>query len=101
MGRILTPALLILAFALVIGCAPGPNELVDSPAEDGKVAGFWQGLWHGFIALFTFIISLLSDNVCFYEVHNSGNWYNFGFLLGVMIFFGGSGGGAHRRSRRR
>jgi hypothetical protein len=35
-----------------------------------------------------------------YEVHNSGGWYNFGFLLGMMIILGGGGGGAAaRRSR--
>jgi hypothetical protein len=36
-----------------------------------------------------------------YEVHNTGNWYNFGFLLGMMIILGGgSGGAAARRNRR-
>jgi hypothetical protein len=34
-----------------------------------------------------------------YEIHNNGGWYNFGFLLGVSIFFGGSGSGACKRSR--
>jgi len=97
----LTLTVLVLALALVMGCVPGSNQLVNSPDEDGKVASFWHGLWHGFIALFTFIVSLFSDNVRMYEVHNSGNWYNFGFLLGVMIFFGGGGGGTHRCSRRR
>jgi hypothetical protein len=53
-----------------------------------------MGLWHGFIALFTFIISLFRDDVSIYEVVNNGGWYNFGFILGVMIFWGGSGGGA-------
>jgi hypothetical protein len=87
-----------LFFALVIslmmlgitGCAAGPNELVNVPDEGGKVAGFWQGLWHGFICSFTFLISLFSDTVNVYEVHNNGGWYNFGFVLGASIFFGGS-----------
>ena len=78
---------MVLALVTVLGCAPGPNQLTDSPSEDGKVAGFLQGLWHGFIAPFTFLISLFADNVRMYEVHNSGNWYNFGFLLGAMIIF--------------
>jgi hypothetical protein len=99
--RMLT--VVVLALVLMLGCAPGPNQLTNSPSEDGKVAGFWHGLWHGFIALFTFIISLFSDSVRMYEVHNNGNWYNLGFLLGAMIFFGGGcgGGSARRRSRRR
>jgi hypothetical protein len=45
----------------------------------------------------TFIVSLFSDVAHVYEVHNNGGWYNFGFLLGVSIIFGGSGGGAARR----
>jgi uncharacterized membrane protein HdeD (DUF308 family) len=95
-------ALMILVMTLgVSGCVAGPNELVDSPDEDGEVAGFWQGAWQGFISPFTFIISLFSDTVHVYEVHNNGNWYNFGFLFGASIFFGGSGGGAAARRRRR
>jgi hypothetical protein len=83
------------------GCAAGPNEMVNIPDEEGNVAGFWQGLWQGFISPFTFLISLFSDTVHVYEVHNNGGWYNFGFLLGASIIFGGSGGGAARRRRRR
>lgn len=68
----------------------GPNELVNSEKPDGKVAGFWQGFWHGLIAPITFIMSLFKDNVGIYELHNNGKWYNFGFILGLMIVFGGS-----------
>jgi hypothetical protein len=46
--------------------------------------------------LITFIISLFSDNVHFYEVHNSGGWYNFGFLLGASSALGGSGASASK-----
>ena len=53
--------------------------------------GFWYGLWHGFITPFSFIISLFMDDVAVYAVNNNGNWYNFGFVLGAMIIFGGSG----------
>jgi hypothetical protein len=42
---------------------------------------------------------LFSDNVSMYEVHNNGNWYNFGFLLGVGTVWGGGGGGAAARRR--
>ena len=91
---------LILVLVMISGCTPGLNELTGSANNSGHVAGFLTGLWHGFISLFTFILSLFSDNIRMYEVHNNGNWYNFGYLLGVMSFFGGSGGGAGRRSRR-
>ncbi|MEJ2710851.1 MAG: hypothetical protein P8074_24795 [Anaerolineales bacterium] len=88
-----------LILFLISGCVAGPNELVNTPDEEGQIAGFWQGLWQGFISPFTFIISLFSDTVHVYEVHNNGGWYNFGFLLGASIIFGGSGGGAARRRR--
>jgi hypothetical protein len=91
--------LMVVVLFFLASCAAGPNKMEDSKNQKGKVAGFWAGLWHGFIALFTFIISLFSDSVSVYEVHNSGSWYNFGFILGVMIFFSGSGGGACKKSR--
>ena len=91
---------LILVLVMISGCTPGLNESTGSANSSGQVAGFLTGLWHGFISLFTFILSLFSDSISMYEVHNNGNWYNFGYLLGVMSFFGGSGGGAGRRSRR-
>lgn len=89
-----------LVAIVIMSCAPGPNQLVDTPDTEGDVAGFWNGLWHGFIALFTFLISLFSDKVHMYDVHNSGNLYNLGYLLGVMIFFGGSGHGSKKKSRK-
>lgn len=92
-------AIAVVCLALLAGCAPGPNQLVGSPDDQGKVAGFWKGLWHGFIVLFTFIGSLFWDKIQIYEAHNNGGWYDFGFVFGVMMFFGGGGGGAARKSR--
>jgi hypothetical protein len=90
---------LLLAFALATACAPGSSGAGAAGLED-NAAGFWKGLWHGFILLFTFVISLFSDSVGVYETHNTGNLYNLGFVLGVMIFFGGSGGGACKKGKR-
>ena len=83
---------LILGIVLVFtlsACAAGVNPSVDTPAHGGDPAGFWLGLWQGFISPITFIISLFNDNVSMYEVHNNGNWYDFGFVLGAGILFGG------------
>lgn len=95
MNRLALLVVLVLAAALLASCAPGPNSAVVSDGEG--VAGFWQGLWHGFIALFTFVISLFNHKVSMYEVNNNGAWYNFGYLVGVMVFWGGGGRGAARR----
>jgi hypothetical protein len=78
--------ILAVIFLVSVSCAPGNSRFVE------KAAGFWSGLWHGLICVVTFIISLFSDNVHMYEVNNSGNWYNLGFLIGVMIIFGGGSG---------
>ncbi len=97
MKKSLAALFLILVLLMVAGCTAGPNELSDSANEEGRVGGFWQGLWHGIIAPVTFIISLFSDTITMYEVHNNGGWYNFGFLFGVIMIFGGGGRGSARR----
>ena len=89
--------LVLLLVATLAACAPGPNTLKDTPTDRNSVAGFWLGLWQGFIAPFAFIISLFKDGLNIYEVHNNGAWYNFGYLFGLMFFFGGGGHKAHRR----
>ncbi len=81
--------LLLIVVLFVAGCAAGPNTVVSTPAADGDVAGFWHGLWHGLIAPITFVVSLLSENVNIYEVHNNGNWYNLGFLMGASVYLYG------------
>jgi hypothetical protein len=79
---------LVLAALLVIsGCAHQPRpEAYDPP-------GFWLGLVHGFLIVFSFIGSFFTD--CrIYAFPNSGGWYDFGFLIGAAMFLGGSAGSA-------
>ena len=94
--RVMIASGIVVLLGLVAGCAPGPN-----PAEAGGGAGFWLGLWQGFIAPFALIVSFFNDQVGIYEVNNNGGWYNFGFVLGASIFFGGGGGAGARASRRK
>ena len=90
----------ILGTLLLAGCAAGINPTVDVLDAGGDSAGFWLGLWHGLISCVTFVISLFTDNVNVYEVHNSGNWYDFGFMLGVSIIFGGTSRATKRKSKK-
>ncbi|MFA6105791.1 MAG: hypothetical protein WC725_04355 [Patescibacteria group bacterium] len=83
------PVLLVITLFQMSGCAAGPNPATHTASSDGNIAGFWLGLWHGLICGITFIISLFYDTVSFYEVHNNGGWYNFGFVLGAGILFRG------------
>lgn len=91
--RTLMLALLVVALA---ACAAGVNDSVGVPGPDGDTAGFVLGLWHGVISPITFVISLFTDSVNIYEVHNNGNWYDFGFVLGAGILFGGGFFGGRR-----
>ena len=91
--------LVLLLMNLLVGCAPGVNQSKGTPSEHNVVAGFWLGIWQGFIAPFAFVVSLFKDNVSIYEGHNNGAWYNFGYLFGLACFFGGGGNKAARRKR--
>lgn len=90
----------LLIFVLA-SCAPGPNDLEKTPDSEGKVSGFWKGIWHGFIAPITFIISIFSRSVRLYEVHNSGFWYNLGFVLGAGLFLQGGILGSRKACKRK
>ena len=98
-SRIAFLALAVAGVLLLAGCAPGPNNLAQVATPNP--AGFWLGLWQGAISPITFLISLFNDHVNIYEVHNNGNWYNFGFMIGVSVAFGGAGSGTTAGSRRR
>ncbi|MGD2101154.1 MAG: hypothetical protein PVG83_02890 [Acidimicrobiia bacterium] len=87
----------VIGALLLAACAAGENPQVGVAAADGDTAGFFLGLWQGFISPITFFISLFTDNVNIYEVHNNGNWYDFGFVLGAGILFGGGFLGGRRR----
>lgn len=87
---------LFLLILFAVGCTPGPNSFEVTKVVVEKPAGFLLGLWHGCISIVTFVISLFSDKINVYEVYNNGNWYNFGFMLGISIAFGGGSSGACR-----
>lgn len=82
----------LVAGIIVTGCATQSVTNVTNPP------GFFRGLLHGFIILFSFIASLFTD-YRIYAFPNAGGWYDFGFLLGVMFFFGGGGAGTCKRRR--
>jgi hypothetical protein len=89
--------LVLLLVNILAGCAPGHNQFKGTGSEHDVVAGFWLGLWHGFIAPFVLVASLIKSNLNIYEIHNNGAWYNFGYLFGLACFFGGGGNRTARR----
>jgi len=91
-SRISTLFVSIAFLLLLTSCAAGNAQFTSQ-----EPAGFWYGLWHGVISFISLIIHLFSDTVSVYETNNSGGWYDFGFLLGVVSIWGG-GSHAKRKS---
>lgn len=84
-NRVITPLILIAFILLLSSCTAGDIRFtLDEPA------GFWFGLWHGIISVISLIIHIFTDSVTVYETNNTGGWYDFGFLLGVVAIWGKS-----------
>jgi hypothetical protein len=74
-------AVLVLASVLA-ACAHQPP-----PTGGAPLPGFLLGLIHGYISLFSLIGSLFFQ-VRIYEYPNNGFFYDFGFIVGVLAFYG-------------
>lgn len=95
-GVVVLGGVVIFSLTACAGAAGG-NDVAH--VATGHISGFWAGLWHGLIAPITLIVSLFNDHVNIYDVHNNGNWYNVGFMIGVGTILGG-GGQAPRHAKR-
>lgn len=69
---------------LFTGCVPG-----DGSYSSSNPAGFFWGVWHGWIAPISLIYGLFNDSIRVYEVINTGWWYDFGFYIAIISGFGG------------
>jgi hypothetical protein len=83
--------LLILIMLLFSGCVPG-----DGTYSAEHPAGFFSGIWHGWIAPILLIWRLFNANIRLYEPMNVGWWYEFAFYVAIV---GGFGGFAFFRNR--
>jgi hypothetical protein len=93
--KILLLGLMLIAITLLMAsCAPGDGA--NSPEHP---AGFFTGIWHGWIAPITLVISLFNKNISIYEVYNVGFWYNLGYYMAIISGFGGLA--LSRKKRRR
>ena len=78
--RILLP---LFALTLLTACA---TQAAGVPGT----RGFLWGLLDGAIAPISFILSLFQDATRIYAFPNSGVWYDFGYLIGLTCWAGGS-----------
>lgn len=86
-NRILALFIISVSALLLASCATQPYPSAYDPP------GFFSGLLHGFLIVFSFIISLFAD-YRIYAFPNSGGWYDFGYLIGAAMFLGGGGASA-------
>ncbi len=82
--RILLLSIIAVILLSVTGCVPG-----DGTYTPEKPAGFFWGIWHGWIAPISLILGLFKENLRVYEVVNTGWWYDLGFYIAIISGFGG------------
>ncbi len=83
-----------LLFTLT-GCIPG-----DGTYTADEPAGFFWGIWHGWISPFSLVVGLFDNNIRVYEVVNTGWWYDFGFYMAIISEFGSLSLSRKRKSKK-
>ncbi|WP_430812735.1 MULTISPECIES: hypothetical protein [unclassified Carboxylicivirga] len=68
---------------LCTACLPGGGNY--SPEYP---AGFFTGIWHGWIAPISLVLSIFNKDITLYESFNTGWWYDFGFYMAIISGFG-------------
>lgn len=74
-------ALLLLTLT---GCVPG-----DGTCSRDDPAGFFWGIWHGWLAPISLGWGLFNAKIRLYESANTGWWYDLGFYMAIISGFGG------------
>ena len=76
---IILTLMLVGAMLLLTACVPGSGRYTtDNPA------GFFCGIWHGWIAPLSLIMSLFSNaGYRIWEVYNTGFAYDLGFTIAI------------------
>lgn len=76
--------IVLLLGSIMTGCVPGDGK---NTAQDP--AGFFWGVWHGWIAPISLVVGFFDKGIRVYEVHNTGWWYDLGFYIAIISGFGG------------
>ena len=75
---------ILLSSILLSSCIPG-----DGKNTEERPAGFFWGVWHGWIAPISLIGSIFNRSLTIYERANKGFSYDIGFYLAIISGFGG------------
>jgi polyferredoxin len=76
--------IVLMVLILMTSCLPGTRSSIDQ-----KPAGFFMGIWHGWIAPISLIGHFFNGEIRIYEPNNTGWWYDFGFYMAIVGGFGG------------
>ncbi len=79
---LLIVCMLVFAIALT-GCLPNDGTYIINKA------GFFWGVWHGWMAPLSLILGFFNHTTRIYEVSNTGWFYDLGFYMAVISGFGG------------
>lgn len=82
--KMLLLILVALLLTTLVGCMPG-----DGTYTSEKPAGFFWGIWHGWIAPISVIVGWFNRSIRVYEVNNTGWYYDLGFYISIISGFGG------------
>lgn len=79
------PVIAALTLMLLLSsCIPG-----DGTNTSQNPAGFFWGIWHGWLAPISLIVGIFDKHIRVYEVFNKGWFYDFGFYMAIVGGFGG------------
>ncbi len=81
--RLALLGILLILTLTSAACIPG-----DGSCSRGNPAGFFSGIWHGWIAPISLIIGFFNRTIRVYEVYNTGWWYDLGFYAAIISGFG-------------
>lgn len=84
MKSVLRLCIILVVLLTFISCLPG-----DGASTIKEPAGFIWGVWHGWIAPVSLIVSYFDRDISIYESINNGFIYDLGFYLAILGGFGG------------
>lgn len=84
MKKLALTALILLLTLTLTACLPG-----DGSYTAAAPAGFFSGIWHGWLAPLSMLLGFIRGGYRIYEVNNTGLLYDLGFYIAIIGGFGG------------
>lgn len=84
MKKLALSLLILLLMLSLTACLPG-----DGSYTTATPAGFFSGIWHGWLAPLSMLLGFIRGGYRIYEVNNTGLLYDLGFYIAIIGGFGG------------